>query len=59
MSGRIPIADAAVRLKMTYQQVRSLVLRRELKGGRDQFGHWYVDAASVTRFLRRQPRRRP
>ena len=53
---RIPLADAALRLSLTYHQVRALVLRGALKGGRDEHGRFYVDADDVRRFLRRKSR---
>ena len=50
--GRFPITDAALRLGETYQQVRTRLLRGDLKGGRDEFGRLYVDAADLRRVLR-------
>lgn len=48
---RVPLTEAALKLELTYHQVRALVLRGELAGGRDEYGHWYVSAAAVRRFL--------
>ncbi len=49
---RIPITDAALRLGETYQQVRNKLLRRTLKGGRDEFGRLYVDGADLRKARR-------
>ena len=46
---RIPLADAAYRLSMTYHQARALVLKGELKGGRDEFGRFIVERADLER----------
>lgn len=46
---RVPLAEAALQLKRTYHQVLALVLRGDLAGGRDRFGHWYVKAAALRR----------
>jgi hypothetical protein len=46
---RIPLADAAYRLSMTYHQARALVLKGELKGGRDEFGRFFVERADLER----------
>jgi len=52
MSDRMPLAAAALKLSLTYQQVRTLLLRGHLGGGRDEFGRFYVHAAEVERFTR-------
>jgi hypothetical protein len=49
MTATVPLSEAGLRLGLTYQQVRTLILRRELKGGRDQFGRFYADSEDVTR----------
>lgn len=49
MGTRLPLTDAALRLGLTYHQVRAMVLRGELKGGRDEYGRFYVVAADVLR----------
>jgi hypothetical protein len=54
MGRRLPLSEAAIRLGRDYQQVRRLVLRGTLAGGRDEFGRLYVDEESVDRFIRRQ-----
>ena len=56
--GRFPITDAALRLGETYQQVRTKLLRGELKGGRDEFGRLYVDATCLRRVRRLAPLKR-
>jgi len=43
MSTRISLSEAALRLGLTYHQVRERVFRRELPGGRDDSGRFYVD----------------
>lgn len=42
MEGRISLSVAALRLGLTYHQVREKLLRGELSGGRDEFGRFYV-----------------
>ena len=42
MTTRLPLSEAALRLGLTYHQVRERLLRRELPGGRDEFGRFYV-----------------
>lgn len=49
---RIPLADAALRTGLTYQQIRTLLFQQKLKGGRDDLGRFYVEADDVSRFLR-------
>ena len=56
-SDRIPIADAAYRLAMTYHQVRTLLFRRKLRGGKDEFGRFYVDARDLERFASTRSKR--
>ena len=46
---RIPLTAAALRLALTYQQVRDKLLRGELRGGRDDNGRLYADRADVER----------
>lgn len=46
---RIPLAEAAFRLRLSYHQVRTLVLRGELEGGHDESGHWFVTREGVQR----------
>ena len=55
-SKRVSLAEAALRLRLTYHQVRALVLRGQLKGGRDDLGRFYVDARDLDR-ARRQGKR--
>jgi len=50
----LSLADAALRLRLTYHQARALLLRGELKGGRDDMGRYYVEARSVGRYARRR-----
>lgn len=54
MNARVPITEAAIRLSMTYHQVRNQLLRGELKGGRDEFGRFYVDFEDIKRKQRQQ-----
>lgn len=56
----VSLAEAALALHLTYHQVRALVLRGELRGGRDRSGRYYVEGAALRAALRRQrqtPRR--
>lgn len=48
----LPLVDAALRLGMTYHQVRNLLLSGALRGGRDGYGRLYVDPEDVERFAR-------
>ena len=57
-TNRLPLADAALRLQLTYHQVRALVLRGALRGGRDDLGRFYVDAQAVRQLERKRRRRR-
>ena len=51
MDDQIPLSEAALRLRLDYQQCRRLLHRGELAGGRDSFGRLFVTAASVERRL--------
>lgn len=51
MRSRIPLTEAAYRAGLTYHQVRALVLRGALKGGRDEFGRFYVDRPDLERLV--------
>ena len=42
---RLSIAQAGLRLGLTYQQVRAKLLAGELEGGEDDKGRFYVLAA--------------
>lgn len=55
MSQPMPLSEAAIRLRLTYHQVRTLVLAGTLKGGRDAFGRFYADADAVEAFERDRP----
>jgi hypothetical protein len=50
------LAEAALALGRTYHQVRAMVLRGELKGGRDRAGRFYVERAALRATVRRQRR---
>lgn len=56
-TNRFSLTDAALRLQLTYHQVRALVLRGALRGGRDELGRFYVDARALHRFQRKSRRR--
>ncbi len=45
MEERLSIAQAALRLGLTYQQVRAKLLAGELEGGEDERGRFYVTIA--------------
>jgi hypothetical protein len=51
MSGRLPLADAAMKLGLSYSQARNMLFRGELKGGRDKYGHLFVTNSEVRRLL--------
>jgi len=57
-TSRLPLADAALRLQLTYHQVRALVLRGTLRGGRDELGRFYVEAQAVRQLQRKRRRGR-
>ncbi|MDQ2889957.1 MAG: hypothetical protein M3R65_05310 [Gemmatimonadota bacterium] len=42
MDEKLSIAQAALRLGLTYQQVRAKLLAGELPGGEDERGRFYV-----------------
>lgn len=42
MEDRVPLAEAALRLGLTYHLARAKLLSGELPGGRDEFGRYYV-----------------
>ncbi len=46
---RLTLAEAALELRLTYHQVRAMVLRGTLKGGRDELGRYYVEARAIPR----------
>jgi hypothetical protein len=52
-SDPITLAEAALALGQTYHQVRAMVLRGELKGGRDRAGRFFVERAALRAALRR------
>jgi len=52
----VTLAEAALALGRTYHQVRAMVLRGDLKGGRDRAGRFYVEQAALRAALRRQRR---
>lgn len=53
---RVPLADAALALRLTYHQCRGRVLSGNLAGGRDDFGRWYVERESVEAAQKTQAR---
>ena len=55
---RIPIADACLRLRQTYHQVRALLFKGEVKGGKDEFGRFYVDRAALERLEKQRTGKR-
>lgn len=52
-SDRLSIAAASLRLGKSYNQVQRLILVRELTGGQDERGRWWVDTASLDAFEKR------
>jgi hypothetical protein len=48
---QLSLARTALRLRLTYHQVRAMLLRGELRGGQDPNGRYYVDASDVERQL--------
>ena len=57
MSDHIPLSEGAFRLAMTYHQVRAQVLQGRIKGGKDEFGRFYVDARDLERFASTRSKR--
>ena len=51
MIDQLSLARAALRLSLTYHQVRELLLRGRLHGGVDGNGRFWVDASDVERLL--------
>jgi hypothetical protein len=56
MSDQLSLSRAALRLNLTYHQVRSLVLRGDLEGGQDESGRFFVATADLDRYLDDRPR---
>ena len=54
VSAHLSLARAALRLSLTYHQVRALVLKGELRGGQDDNGRFYVEAADLDRHIARR-----
>jgi len=52
------LSDAALRLGLTYHQVRQKVFQGELRGGRDEHGRFYVDGAELDKLAPRKSRKR-
>jgi len=40
---RVPLSVGALRLGLSYGTVRDRIARKELVGGRDEFGRWFVE----------------
>lgn len=55
---RMPLADYALRTGMSYHQVRAKLLRGELRGGKDEYGHFYVEAVETEDLKRRRVKNR-
>jgi hypothetical protein len=53
-SPTLTLAEAGLRLGLSYHQIRGRLLQGELKGGRDSSGRYYVHRASVEAAQRRQ-----
>jgi hypothetical protein len=51
--GRLSVSEAALRLKLSYQQTQALVFRGKIEGGKDDSG-WWVEAASLDRYMEAQ-----
>ncbi len=49
----LPLAQAGLLLRRTYHQIRAMLLRGELRGGRDAMGRYYVEADAVRQYRRR------
>ena len=56
---RLPLSEAAQRLRVSYQTARNWLLEGRLTGGRDEFGRLYVEEAAVDRLLKAQRRQSP
>lgn len=54
MTDHLSLARTALRLRLTYHQVRSMLLRGELRGGQDENGRFYVESAAVEQYLSEQ-----
>jgi hypothetical protein len=51
---RMPLADYALRAAMSYHQVRAKLLRGELRGGKDEYGRFYVEVTEAESPKRRR-----
>lgn len=56
---RIALGRACVTLKRSYNQTQRLVMVGALRGGQDESGKWWVDAADLERFQREESARGP
>ncbi len=52
----ISLSDAALRLGVGYAAARDMLLRRELRGGKDARGRYVVEAADLERVLQERER---
>lgn len=48
---RIPLTDAAIRLRERYKKALDLLLTGQIEGGRDVSGRWMVSPESVARYI--------
>ena len=44
---RMPLADYALRTGQSYHQVRAKLLRGELRGGKDEYGRFYIETSQA------------
>ena len=58
MRNRVSLAQAGLDLGLSYHQVRTRLLRGDLRGGLDERGHFYIERADLERVLRARARRR-
>lgn len=47
MDAQLSLSRAALRLSLTYHQVRAMLLRGDLQGGQDENGRYFVYAEAV------------
>jgi hypothetical protein len=49
-----PLVDAALRIGRSYNATMRLILLRQLDGGRNDHGQWFVTEKSIKEFLEAQ-----
>jgi hypothetical protein len=54
MTGKVPLADAAMKLGIGYHRARNMLFRKEIEGGRDRYGRLFVTTRELRRLLQEE-----